>query len=190
MLRLKQALRAGARFRADPRGFAAVEFALILPVLLLLALGVTEIARFAMLGLKVQHAADTVADLASGSATLTPAGMTDMFNAVRHIVQPFDAASRGRVIVSGVSMTGNGRPTVLWQCRSAGSFSATSEVGAGGGRATLPARLVLRDGETVIVGEMFFGYQATLLRLVPAATIRRVAFYRPRFAMPTSLTGC
>jgi Flp pilus assembly protein TadG len=178
------------RFWADPSGLAAVEFALILPVLLLLAIGASEIARFAMLGLKVQHAADTVADLASGSAQLTPAGMTDMFNAVRHIVQPFDAAAQGRVIVSGVSVAGNGPPTILWQCRGPGGLTATSQVGARGGRATLPGSLTLRDGEAVIVSEMYFNYETALLQLVPTTTIRRVAFYRPRFALPAALSGC
>jgi hypothetical protein len=178
------------RFWADRRAFAAVEFALVLPVLLLFALGVSEVARFALLGLKVQHAADTLADLAAGSAQLTPAGMTDMFDAVPYIVQPFDAASRGRMIVSGVSVTGNGPPTILWQCRGPGAFAATSRIGARGGRATLPADLVLRDGETAIVSEMYFGYERALLGLVPATTLRRVAFYRPRLMMPTSLTGC
>lgn len=188
MLRLARSY--SGRFWADRQGFAAVEFALILPVLLLFALGVSEVARFALLGLKVQHAADTVADLAAGSSQLTPAGMTDMFDAVRHIVQPFNVAAQGRVIVSGVSVTGNGPPTILWQCRGAGTLSATSQIGARGGRAALPANLVLRDGETAIVSEMYFGYERALLGIVPATTIRRVAFYRPRFAMPISLAGC
>jgi Flp pilus assembly pilin Flp len=177
-----------ARFWADRRGLAAVEFALILPVLLLFAIGVSELARFALLGLKVQHAADTVADLASGSAQLVPASMTDMFSAVRHIVQPFDVASQGRVIVSGV--TGNGTPTILWQCVGAGTFVAGSQIGAKGGRANLPADLVLRDGESVIVSEMYFRYEEALLGIVPSTTLRRVAFYRPRFLMPTTLAGC
>ena len=178
-----------ARFWADRRGLAAVEFALIMPVLLLFAIGVSELARFALLGLKVQHAADTVADLASGSAQLVPAAMTDMFSAVRHIVQPFDVASQGRVIVSGVSATG-GASTILWQCRGAGVLGASSQIGAKGGRAALPAGLTLRDGESVIVSEMYFRYEKALLGIVPSATLRRVAFYRPRFMMPTTLSGC
>lgn len=187
-MRLRRAFRAS--FWAERRGFAAVEFALILPVLLLLALGVSEVALFALLNLKVQHAADTVADLAAGSSQLTPAGMTDLFSAVRHIVQPFDAASQGRAIVSGVSATGGAAPAILWQCRGAGGLAATSQIGAKGGTASLPASLVLRDGEAVVVGEMFFAYESRLLGIVPDTTIRRVAYYRPRFAMPASLAGC
>jgi hypothetical protein len=187
---LRRTQHLAARFWADRRGLAAVEFALILPVLLLFAIGVSELARFALLGLKVQHAADTVADLASGSAQLVPASMTDIFTAVRHIVQPFDVASQGRVIVSGVNVVGNGAPTVLWQCVGPGALTASSQIGARGGSATLPGDLVLRDGESVIVSEMYFRYEQTLLGIVPAATLRRVTFYRPRFAMPTTLTGC
>lgn len=179
-----------ARFWADRRAFAAIEFALILPVLVLFAIGVSEVTRFTLLGLKVQHAADTVADLASSSAQLTQARMSDMFSAVRHIVQPFDAAAQGRVIVSGVNLTGSGPATILWQCQGAGALSATSQVGVRGGVATLPTGLVLRDGEAVIVSEMYFRYERALLGIIPSSTIRRVAFYRPRFAMPTSLANC
>ena len=177
----------GGRFWRDRRGFAAVEFALVLPVLLLFALGVSEVALFVMLGLKVQHAADTVADLASGSASLTAAQLTDTFNAVRHIVQPFDAAGRGVVIVSGISAQGSGSPTIVWQRRGVGSLSAASQVGGQGGNASLPAGLTLRDGEAVIVAEMYYRYESMLLGIVPDSTVRRVAFYRPRFLMPPSL---
>ena len=176
-----------SRFAHDRRGFAAVEFALILPVLLLFALGVTEVGRFVLLGLKVQHAADTIADLASGTSQLAAPRLTDMFHAVKHVVAPFDVATQGVAIVSGVAAAGGGSATVLWQRRGAGTRTDSSAVGGQGASAQLPTGLTLRDGESVIIAEMYFHYQGSMLNLIPETTIRRVAFYRPRFGMPSSL---
>lgn len=176
-----------ASFAGDRRGFAAVEFALILPVLLLFALGVTEVGRFVLLGLKVQHAADTIADLASGTSQLAAPRLTDMFQAVKHVVAPFDVATQGVAIVSGVAAAGGGPATVLWQRRGAGPRTDASTVGAQGGNAHLPTGLTLRDGESVIVAELYFRYPGSMLNLIPATTIHRLAVYRPRFGMPSSL---
>ena len=55
---------AGHGFRRDRAGIAAVEFALVLPVMILFSLGIAEVGRFALLNLKLQHAATTMADLA------------------------------------------------------------------------------------------------------------------------------
>ncbi len=49
----------------ERRGIAAVEFALLAPLLLLLLMGVAEVGRFATFAIKVQHAANSVADLAT-----------------------------------------------------------------------------------------------------------------------------
>ena len=45
MHRLSNSLRLLAEFRRDERGISAVEFALVLPVMLLLAVGLTEMGR-------------------------------------------------------------------------------------------------------------------------------------------------
>jgi hypothetical protein len=76
---------------------------------------------------------------------------------------------------------------VFWQEEGAGDLSADSEVGAEGDEATLPADLVLRDGETVIVAEVVFRYERWLLRVIPDTTLRRVAYYRPRLGTLRSL---
>lgn len=172
----------------DRHGLVAVEFALVLPILLLFTLGVAEIGRFALLGLKLQHAADTMADLASRETSLNPASLRRMFDAARYIVQPFDLMRRGVVIVSGVGVDNGGPPTVLWQESGAGGLAATSAIGSAGGRATLPADLIVRDEDTVIVAEICFRYQGWLMRIIPDIVLRRAAFYRPRLGRLRSLS--
>lgn len=176
------------RLGHDQSGIAAVEFALVLPVMILFSLGTAEVGRFALLSLKLQHAANTMGDLASRDEQLSLAAVQSMFSAMQHVVQPFALADEGIVIVSGVGLDGGGEPTVFWQQEGAGALGETSEIGAEGGTATLPADLILRDGETVIIAETVFRYTPWLLALIPETLLRRAAYYRPRLGTLRALT--
>jgi hypothetical protein len=175
-------------FWRDRHGIAAIELALILPVMILFSLGVAEVGRFALLTLKLQHAANTMADLASRDEELSLAAVQSVFSAMQHIVLPFDLINAGVVIVSGVGGNLGNPPTVFWQEEGAGALDETSEIGDAGGDATLPADLILRDGETVIVAEAVFRYTPWLLALVLETLLRRSAYYRPRLGTLRALS--
>ena len=81
-MRRRWGIRLLARFRRDDRGLAAVEFALVLPVIILFSFGIAEVGRFALLSLKLQHAATTMADLASRDEELSLASLQSMFSAM------------------------------------------------------------------------------------------------------------
>jgi hypothetical protein len=171
----------------DRRGIAAVEFALVLPVMILFSLGIAEVGRFALLALKLQHAANTMADLAARDEQISEAALQSMFSAMPHVMQPFDIAAQGVVIVSCVGADG-GPAAVAWQRPPPWGRPANSEIGAEGGDATLPEDLVLRDGEAVVVAEAVFRYTPWLLALVPETVLRRTAFFRPRLTSVCNLT--
>lgn len=163
----------------DERGISAVEFALVLPVLLMLVLGSIEVARFTLLSLKLQHAATTLADLAARDELLTEAGLDDLFSAARRIAAPFDVATEGAMIVTGIAAEDGSGALVYWR-RAAGLAETLSVLGETGGAADLPDTLAVDDGETVIAAEVLFNYQRWLLGVIPNRTLRRLAFYRPR----------
>jgi hypothetical protein len=139
-----------------------------------------EVGRFAVLTLKVYHAASTLGDLASREERLTDAFLANSFDAVQHVMAPFDIGSDGVAIVSGIGLNAQGNPRVLWQRPGAGSLTAASAIGAVGASPNLPADLEVRDGEAVLATEVFFRYEGWLLGIVPDTTVRRVAFHRPR----------
>ena len=91
------ALAGARRFGRDRRGVVAVEFALMMPVLLLLLLGCIEVAQYVLLHQKLQRSATTMADLMTRNTSWEAAEIADMFegggpcrDAVRH-----DGAGRG-----------------------------------------------------------------------------------------------
>jgi Flp pilus assembly protein TadG len=175
-------------FWRDGRGISAVEFALVAPVLLVLSMGLVEIGRFAMLTLKLQHAATTLADLATREETMTTATLDALFNAVTHITRPFVLTQDGVAVVTLVGANNGSGPRVYWQRRGVGSYAAGSTVGATGGAATLPSSLAVRDGETLLTAEVVFHYRPWLLGIVPDRVLRRTSYYRPRMGALATLS--
>lgn len=162
-------------------GNVAVEFALAVPVLLMLMLASAELARFVILHQKMDRVATTISDLVSRAETINEGEMADIFTAVGEVAYPYDLADLGVVIVSSVvNPDGNG-PIVAWQRSGGGSYSATSQVGTEGNDATLTGDFEVREGETAIIAEVYFDFTPFLSEMIVAPqVIYRTAHHRPR----------
>lgn len=171
------------RLRGDRRGVVSIEFALVLPVLVVAFLGVTEIGRYLLLELKLQTSAAKVGDLMTRDRDPSTSSLTDAFNAVPTMLKPFPAGGRSHAIVSAVVQpTSSDPPEVAWQLDGGGSLSATSNVGSPGGNANVPADLVTVGGTAVIVAEMVYDYEPWLLGIVGDRQLRHRAYFRPRLS--------
>src|SRR5471032_1725386 len=91
----------------DSRGVAAVEFALLLPILLLLYFGVVELTQGVMTQQRADHVASTVGDLVSQSSTITSAEVTDIFSVGDTVMYPYPTASL-KMRVSSLSADAHG----------------------------------------------------------------------------------
>ncbi len=170
-----------ARFaRLDDRGMPLIEFALALPVLILLSLGVIEVGLYLLVGMKLQSSATSIANLVTAAPSLSQADLDDIFESARSNMAPFDVGSNTSFVISSVEADPDVGAAVGWQQAGAGSLAATSEVGATAGPATIPADIPLDDASLIVV-EAFYNYDETLLGLVPSRTIYKVVYYRPRF---------
>ena len=99
------------RFAGDTQGVSAIEFALVLPLMLTLYLGGAEVAQAISANRKLTLVSRTVADLASQYTTLSDANMTNLLNASATVVSPF-SSSPLKVTVSQVKIAANGTATV------------------------------------------------------------------------------
>jgi Flp pilus assembly protein TadG len=161
-------------------GNVAVEFALTLPVLMLLMLGSAEMARFVILHQKVDRVAVTTSDLVARAETIKESELQDIFAAADLVAQPFDLPGLGIVIVSAITNTGSGA-RVAWQRSGGGSATHTSQIGSEGGVATLTTDFEVREGETAIIAEVFYDFEPFLSELiVEPQTLYRRAHHRPR----------
>nr|WP_225713501.1 TadE/TadG family type IV pilus assembly protein [Bradyrhizobium semiaridum] len=84
-------LRALITFKSDRRGLAAVEFAMILPVMLVLFFGTVEFSSGIAVDRKVTLMARTLSDLASQSQSVADSDLTSFFSASIGIMMPYDA---------------------------------------------------------------------------------------------------
>ncbi len=107
----RRVLRAIVRLRRATDGVAAVEFALLLPLMLLLYLGSAETMQAVIAGRKASIVAKTMADLVAQTSVTgsgsTASGMTDttmgaIFNGAQVMMQPF-ATTGLKLTVSMVS---------------------------------------------------------------------------------------
>src|ERR1700756_4793691 len=102
-----------ARLVSDESGVSAVEFALLLPLMVTLYLGTSEVSQGISADRKVTLTSRTVADLVSQSTNVTNANMTDILNASSAVMYPF--STNGLVVtVTGVCIDANNRATVAW----------------------------------------------------------------------------
>lgn len=114
---LGRIFRQARRFATATSGIAAVEFALIVPVMLVMYLGMSELSRAISNSRRVTLLARTLADLTSRGDVVT---MNDIFAAGGIVLAPFDA-SGARMVVSAAGVYGSGASAVGKVCSSKAS---------------------------------------------------------------------
>jgi len=161
------------RLRRSQRGASIVEFALVLPVFLLAALGGVETANMVVSIMRVSDIATAVADNASrlgqtdNSAivpTVTEADIGSIMKGAEEQGKDIDLMAKGRVILSSLEVDPvSGDQYIHWQ-RCAGSATHVSKYGQQG--TTVPAGLgpagreiTAPPGEAVMYAEVFYTYE-------------------------------
>lgn len=79
-------------FGRDTRGVAAVEFACVVPVMLLMSVGAFEVCRAIAIDRRCNLATSMIADLVARETKLTEADVTAIYNIVSLAMSPFDAS--------------------------------------------------------------------------------------------------
>lgn len=177
MKRIRRALK---RFSQARGGISSVEFALTVPVLVLLFTSLAETGLYLLLHVKLQHAAVSVADLITRDESVNESTVSDLFEAVPQILSPFSIGEDGVVVVSAVGRDGNDPTRVLWQRRGAGPLVRDSDIGAEGDTVADPEGIPVGPDETVVVAELFYNYEPIVMPIFSAREIVKHAFYRPR----------
>lgn len=173
----------------DERGVSAVEFALILPLLVLFSVGTIDVSRLILLTQKLQSAAFTLADLTARIDAGKSGTLGNVFLAIDQVVKPFDFEGQGNSIVTSIaSPAADDTPTVAWQCTGPGDYAARSAIGEPTHSASLPAGLDIGKGETIVAAEVYFDFRPLFgIGVLPAQVIRRVAYFKPRLGELASL---
>ena len=183
------------RYQRNQRGVAAIEFALVSPILFLLLLGGVEVGRYILVHQKVEKMAYSVSDVVSQLEAVTSGDVDVVFGAATELMNPYDEyETRGRLMLSSVHKDpDDADQKIRWQCEGGGSLTAESGVGdpGSGEAAALPGNLELEDDDNVIVSEAFYTYKPILgWYSIQNVTIYKSAMFRPRLGALTSAPGC
>lgn len=162
-----------ARFRRDRRGLAAIEFAMIAPVMAAMFLGSIELTDSLACKQKVTGMAATAADLVAQETTVSNGDISNVFSAVNSIVYPYPTSGL-KIVITSLSYSTSTKGKVVWsnaQNTSARSVNSTVTVPSG----------VITSGGSVILVEVTYPYTSTLAKYLSPSTNMTSTFYaRPR----------
>lgn len=188
-----------ARLRSDRSGVALIEFALGLPVFLLLVLSGLETVNLIMTHQHISRIATSTADLAARyRAAIDENDVKQLFLGARLSAENIEFGQHGRLILSSVMRNaGNTGHWVRWQ-RCEGQLAVVSDIGAqnaGQAGSAIPTvkysaadatGMVLSPGDNVMTAEATYEYQPLFARNFTGMRIRYAATFMAReLALPT-----
>ena len=174
---------AAALFR-DPSAIAATEFAVIVPIMLVMFFGTVEFSSAVAIDRKVTIMARTVADLTSQGATVNDTDLTNFFAASLAIMTPYDKTPTNATVSELYIDPASGDVRVQWS-----KGSAPRSVGSVV-TAIVPTSLISRDPNTnailpnqyLIFSEVSYLYVPTIgyVMVKTGVNMNDVAYTRPR----------
>lgn len=159
-------------FRRDERGTAAIEFALMAPILIVLQLGSVELVKAFEAQRRIAHVAAAMADVVSQGRTVSDAQLADAMAAGPVLVDPLPTATLGLRIAS-MTANSSGVVSVDWQTSQNWNIAGGPSVPNG----------YLNANESAIVADVSYDYTSPIRYIMPT-TVRfvRHAYIRPRLS--------
>jgi Flp pilus assembly protein TadG len=162
------------RFRTDEGGVAAVEFALLFPIMLLLYFGTVEVTMAFLANGRASHVASVVGDLVTQTPSVKTSDLDDIFDVGTSIMKPFPAASLKLRITSITADPDTGAPKVVWSYARGMTKSPT------GPAAGFPTGL-LAASESMIRTDVEYTYTSPVQQTLPRPlTFKTTYFIKPR----------
>lgn len=185
--------------RTNERGIAAMEFALMLPLLLSIFFGIVEFARFALINQKLDKLVHSMADFTTQGTTISTQELATFSNTATQILTPFGFT--GTIVFSSIvnsaasaaPCAGKNSPCIIWQSACLGN--ANSLMGASGSVPTNFPLVGMGTGQNVVVAEVFYNfgpltaYTGQVMSSLGTQTLYKISVYKPRQGTLTSLTN-
>lgn len=164
--------RAAARMLADRSGIAATEFAVIVPVMLVMFFGTVEFSSGVAVNRKVTLMARTLSDLTSQSTSVNDTDLTGFFAASKGVMTPYPPAPTQSTI-SELYVDASKVVKVMW--------SQGHTPRAPGSTVTIPTELMVAD-TYLIFSEVAYRYVPAVGKVMAptGVNLTDVAYTRPR----------
>lgn len=156
-------------FKESTSGVAAVEFAYILPLLMLMTYGVIEASRAVMMHKRFQRATAMVGDLVAreeaigDNATSAKEQMDGILAAAEHTIRPYDISTLKMGVTAIQAASNNATNTKVAWAYSYNNFPVL----ACNQPKDMPAQGMITKGNAAILVESEYTYKPILTDLVP-----------------------
>jgi Flp pilus assembly protein TadG len=150
--RLRRFLARAWRHARNDGGMAAVEFSLILPILVLLWIGGVEVTQALSVDRRLNNLASALGDLVARSKIVTYADVDAIFDIAGGALFPYSATGI-QMRITAVNMNSSGTATVAWS-RAEGTTAYTD---AAPMNSVVPATLRVADTQ-IIMAEVYYNY--------------------------------
>ncbi len=172
---------------ADRKGVAALEFALIVPILFMLLVGTVEFSQALTVDRRVTQAANSTADLIARTKAISTSEVAGVMQIIGHLMRPYDP-TRLRVTVLNVIADVNDETntTVCWSYEHNGGSGSYAD----GASYPLAAGLV-EPGSSIIVTEVTYDYEPLIFHyfIKTAFPLKETLFLKPRLSSFVEYNG-
>ena len=142
---LRRSVRRCAR---DDRGVAAIEFAMIVPLMIVMIFGMIDVTMGVGVDRKVTMMAQAMSDLASRAPSVSDTEITNFFNIGRAMIAPYPTTDlTSRISQVYLDPAANGTGKVQW--------SKGNSPLAAGSSVTVPAGLISKDSSDKVVANQY-----------------------------------
>lgn len=180
-------------FANASRGVVAMEFALILPVLLLMFFATLELATAFDCRTRVTDAAASTADLIAQRSTVSATDLSNILCATKAVILPYSTSGTIKLVVTSVACSNFSSSSnactakaVAWS-RYTSNTTARTAVPAD---TTLPLTMFTASGAGVVMTELSYTYTPPLTHfLTGPITMSWTAYSIPRSITAVSSTG-
>jgi Flp pilus assembly protein TadG len=172
------------------QGVAAVEFALVLPIMLFVYLGTLEASTLISMDRKVQSVAGAVGDLvARANGMITSSELQDYFQAASGIMIPYSADEVAQ-IVTAIQVSSDGTTSVVWTRKlEGGEYTSVTPYTVGGAYPLPEAMTNIARGQMVIAAEASYTARPLVGVIfdVPV-NLYRASYFLSRFGVPIGIS--
>jgi Flp pilus assembly protein TadG len=169
----------------DRRGVSALEFAFIVPVLILLYVGAVEVNNLLTVYRRTATVAATAADLTAQVKSVSNSDLQDITAAASSIITPYSTEPL-KIVISSVVADNNNNTKVAWSYANKGAGRAVGS--------SYPVPTGLTEANTsVIVAEITYAF-TPLVNLTQVFTpgafdMKRTFYSRPRRSLTVAKTN-
>lgn len=186
-LRNVVAIRRRVGFWRNLEGVAAIEFAMIVPLMFLLFVGAVEFSQAITVDRRVTQIASSTADLVARTKSISTSEVTSIFNISDELMKPYETAPLKITILNVIASPSDATvTTICWfQNYQGGAASYTK-----GQTYKLPDGVV-QAGESVVVSEVRYAYTPPLFHyFIKGTTNLSETFYlKPRLSASIEKDG-